>query len=56
MFTIHWLYDKDYVTEDVILEWFSKIQKTSAFYDKVTVFINWLQEAEEASSDDDDSA
>lgn len=53
MFTMHWFYDKDFLTEDVILDWFSRVDRDSSFYDKAILFTNWLQEAEEASSESD---
>ncbi|CAB3995232.1 eukaryotic translation initiation factor 5-like [Paramuricea clavata] len=55
------LYDKDFLEEEVVLEWASKVSKkyvskeTSAqIHEKAAPFIKWLQEAEEESSEDDD--
>lgn len=54
MFTMKWLYDKDFITEDVILEWAKNLDVKSRFYSQVKPFIEWLEEAEEASSSSDD--
>lgn len=52
MFILNWLYDKDYVTEDVFLDWFSKIDERSSFYKKAKPFAEWLQDAEEESDEE----
>lgn len=52
MFVLNWLYDKDYVTEDVFLEWFSKVDERSSFYKKAKPFAVWLQDAEEESDEE----
>jgi hypothetical protein len=51
-FALQWFYDKDYVTEDVILEWAKSLDDKCRFYAQVSPFIKWLEEAEEASSSD----
>ncbi|XP_072375766.1 translation initiation factor eIF2B subunit epsilon-like, partial [Diabrotica undecimpunctata] len=48
------MYDKDYISEEVILDWFNKLENNSTFSKQVKPFADWLKEAEEASSDDDD--
>lgn len=53
MFLLKYLYDKDFVSEDSILDWFSNVDKNSKFYCQVKPFTDWLQEAEEASSEDE---
>ncbi|KAB0799072.1 hypothetical protein PPYR_06952 [Photinus pyralis] len=51
---LNWLYNKDHLSEDVILNWFSGIDKNTRFYARVEPFTNWLQQAEEASSSEED--
>lgn len=50
---LNWLYDKDYITEDAITNWFENIDKKSRLYVKVKPFIDWLEEAEEVSSQEE---
>lgn len=50
MFVLQYFYDKDYVSEDAILDWFSTLDQKNKFYKQVKPFTDWLQEAEEASS------
>ncbi|KAJ3658200.1 hypothetical protein Zmor_009954 [Zophobas morio] len=54
MFVLKWFYDKDYISEDVILEWSKTLDAKSRFYAQVKPFTDWLEEAEEASSSDED--
>lgn len=51
---LDWFYDKDHLTEEVVLNWFVGIDKNTRLYARVEPFTNWLQQAEEASSEDDD--
>ncbi|KAF2879036.1 hypothetical protein ILUMI_27130 [Ignelater luminosus] len=51
---LNWFYNKDHLSEEMILSWFSGIDKNTRFYARVQPFINWLQEAEEASSSEDE--
>ncbi|KAK4886817.1 hypothetical protein RN001_003088 [Aquatica leii] len=51
---LNWFYDKDYLSEEVILDWFSSIDSNTRFYARVQPFTNWLQQAEEASSSGDE--
>lgn len=53
MAVLNWLYDKDYLSEDSITSWFGSLDKESRLYQKVQPFIDWLEEAEEASSDEE---
>lgn len=52
MFVLNWLYDKDHVTEDVFVDWFSKLDERSSFCRKAKPFAEWLQEAEEETDED----
>ncbi|CAH0560261.1 unnamed protein product [Brassicogethes aeneus] len=54
MFVLQYFYDKDHVTEDAILKWYSTLDKKSNFHAQVKPFTDWLQEAEEASSSEDE--
>lgn len=54
-------YDNDILEEKAILDWASKISKkyvskeiSTQIHDKAKPFIQWLQEAEEEDSSDDD--
>ncbi|XP_057659879.1 translation initiation factor eIF-2B subunit epsilon [Diorhabda carinulata] len=49
------VYNKDYITEDVILDWFNNLDQSSKFRNQVKPFAEWLQEAEEASSEEEES-
>lgn len=40
-------YDKDFVEEDSVLEWYDNAIDTSEVKKKCTVFVNWLKNAEE---------
>ncbi|CAG8669444.1 9050_t:CDS:2, partial [Acaulospora morrowiae] len=40
-------YDKDYVDEDAVLEWYNQAKDSSEVKKKCTVFVNWLKNAEE---------
>lgn len=51
---LNWLYDKDFLSEDVISSWFSNLDNSVSIYSKVVPFVKWLQEAEEETSDDED--
>lgn len=61
---VNYLYDKDVVKEDVILEWYRKVIPLAEFDHReqqelrsskaVQGFIKWLEEAEEESSSDED--
>lgn len=55
MFLLKYLYDKDFVSEDSILEWFDTIDQSNKFHAQVKPFTDWLQEAEEASSSEEES-
>lgn len=55
MFVLKWFYDKDFVMEDVILEWAQDLDKKSKFHSQVKPFTDWLQEAEEATSSEESS-
>jgi len=55
------LYDEDYVEEEVMIEWGSKVSKkyvskktSEQIHAKAKPFIDWLKTAEEEESDDDD--
>lgn len=48
------MYNKDYLAEDIILEWYRNLDTDGKFVEHVKPFADWLQEAEEASSDDED--
>ncbi|KAJ8919240.1 hypothetical protein NQ315_003823 [Exocentrus adspersus] len=52
MFVLQYFYNKDYVSEDAILDWFATIDQKTKFHKQVKPFTDWLQEAEEASSSD----
>lgn len=54
-------YDNDILEEKAILDWASKISKkyvskeiSTQIHDKAKPFVQWLQEAEEEDSSDDD--
>ncbi|KAG9300779.1 hypothetical protein G9A89_023577 [Geosiphon pyriformis] len=45
-------YDKDWIEEDSILEWYDKANDTSDVKKKCAIFVNWLREAEEEEVSD----
>jgi len=45
------IYDKDYVEEDSVLEWYEQAKDTSEVKKKCAVFIEWLKNAEEEEED-----
>lgn len=49
---LNWFYERDHLTEDVLVDWYSELDG-NRIQEKVEPFIKWLQEAEEASSDDE---
>lgn len=57
---LHYFYEKDFLSENSILEWFEKYEENDAM-DKlnmnikvaVQAFVDWLREAEEDDSDED---
>jgi translation initiation factor eIF-2B subunit epsilon len=54
------LYDDDIVEEDAIFRWYGSDRSkqlgpsATALREKASVFIKWLQDAEEEDSDEDD--
>ncbi|XP_028395934.1 eukaryotic translation initiation factor 5-like [Dendronephthya gigantea] len=55
------LYNKDFLEEEVLLEWAAKVSKkyvsketSSQIHEKAAPFIKWLQEAEEESSEEEE--
>lgn len=54
MFVLKWFYDKDFIAEDAILKWSQTVDQKSRFYNHVKPFVDWLEEAEEASSSGED--
>ncbi|XP_060532026.1 translation initiation factor eIF-2B subunit epsilon [Cylas formicarius] len=54
IFVLKYFYEKDYVTEDAILDWFSTVKVASNLHTQVKPFTDWLQQAEEASSSEDE--
>ena len=40
-------YDKDYVEEDSVMEWYSQAKDTSDVKRRCAVFVEWLKNAEE---------
>ncbi|XP_050295224.1 translation initiation factor eIF-2B subunit epsilon isoform X2 [Anthonomus grandis grandis] len=55
VFSLKYLYEKDYLTEEAILKWFSKVEKNTKFHSQVKPFADWLQEAEEEGSSEEES-
>ncbi|KAF7280796.1 hypothetical protein GWI33_005521 [Rhynchophorus ferrugineus] len=55
IFLLKYLYEKDFLSEEAILKWFSNVKQDSKLYNQVEPFANWLQEAEEEDSSDDES-
>lgn len=49
MKALHWFYEKDVLSEDAIMPWFSKLEENSRLRVKIQPFIKWLQEADEES-------
>lgn len=49
---LHWFYEKDVLSEDVILPWFEKLNQTSRLRIKIQPFVKWLQEADEETDSD----
>lgn len=47
MKVLHWFYEKDVLTEESILPWYSKLSDTSRLKVKIQPFVKWLQEADE---------
>lgn len=52
---IKYLYEKDYLSEDAILKWFGNISPESKLWSQVKPFVEWLQEAEEEDSSEEES-
>lgn len=53
-FVVKYFYDQDHVNEEIILKWFNSLDKKQRFYSHIKPFTDWLQEAEEATTSDDD--
>jgi hypothetical protein len=56
---LQWLYDEDALTEEVIFEWEEQvvIKKQAgplSLVKRAKVFLDWLRDAEEEDSEDDD--
>ena len=61
---VNYLYDKDIVKEDIIVQWYRKVSPLAEFDHReqqelrsskaVQGFIKWLEEAEEETSSDED--
>jgi translation initiation factor 5 len=45
------IYDKEYVDEDSVLEWYEQAKDNSEVKKKCAVFIEWLKNAEEEEED-----
>ncbi|XP_055615600.1 translation initiation factor eIF-2B subunit epsilon [Toxorhynchites rutilus septentrionalis] len=52
---IHCLYEKDYLTEDVILEWHAELDETEegTLKKSLTKLVDWLMQSSEEDDDDD---
>lgn len=50
------MYNKDYITEDIIIDWFNNLDQSDEFRKLVKPFAEWLQEAEEASSEEEEES
>nr|CAI5869040.1 unnamed protein product [Callosobruchus analis] len=48
-FILQYFYNKDYISEDAIMSWFSTLVTGSKLYKQVKPFTDWLKEAEEES-------
>nr|CAH7737641.1 unnamed protein product [Callosobruchus chinensis] len=52
-FILQYFYNKDYLSEDAILSWFSALITDSKLYKQVKPFTDWLKEAEEESGEEE---
>ncbi|KAH1027615.1 translation initiation factor eIF-2B subunit epsilon isoform X1 [Dendroctonus ponderosae] len=55
IFVVKYLYEKDYLSEDAILKWFANVSPESKMWSQVNRFVEWLQEAEEEDSSEEES-
>ena len=44
-------YDRDYVEEDSVLDWYRQTNESNEVRKKCEIFVNWLKNAEEEESD-----
>ncbi|KXJ76401.1 hypothetical protein RP20_CCG009134 [Aedes albopictus] len=53
---VHYLYEKDYITEEVILEWYEELDDESGATAKKSLakLVEWLMQSSEEEDDDDD--
>lgn len=56
MFVLKYLYDKDFISEDSILHWFATVEEKTQFHSQVKPFADWLKEAEEASTSEEEES
>ncbi|KAL3266920.1 hypothetical protein HHI36_011070 [Cryptolaemus montrouzieri] len=53
LFVLKWFYSKDHLSEEAILKWGKTLDSKTKFAGQVKPFLEWLEEAEEASSEDE---
>lgn len=51
---IHYLYDKEYVSEEAILNWHDSMEKDSDIRKSLKQLVDWLNQSSEEESDDDE--
>lgn len=50
---LNWFYDKDLLSEELILNWFDNLDESSRLHANTKPFAAWLQQPAESSSDDE---
>lgn len=51
---VHYLYDKEYVSEEAILNWYSSMEKDSEIRKSLKQLVDWLNQSSEEESDSDE--
>lgn len=50
---LNWFYDKDFLSEEFILNWFANLDERSRLHANTKPFAAWLQQPAESSSEDE---
>lgn len=48
---VHYLYDKEYVSEEAILNWHNSMEKDSEIRSSLKQLVEWLNQSSEEESD-----
>ena len=50
---VHYLYDKEYVSEDAILLWHENMEDDNSLKNTLKQLVDWLNQSSEEESDDE---